>query len=108
MSRRARGFGIISDIMQIVEHIKDSKRRIKVGLHLRQAWFINSLLVNVEDWHNVLKKDTDIFINLDKNLMKKIIGAQSKVPTELLFLETAAIPVRYILASRRANFFHNI
>ena len=40
--------------------------------------------------------------------MKKIIGAQSKVPTELLFLETAAIPVRYILASRRAIFFHNI
>ena len=73
VSRRARGFGIISNIMQIGEHIKDSKRRIKVGLHLRQAWFINSLLVNVEDWHNVLKKDTNIFINLDKNLTKKII-----------------------------------
>ena len=67
--RRARGFGIISDIMQIIDHIKDSKRRIKVGLHLRQAWFINSLLVNVEAWHNVLKKDTDIFTNLDNYLM---------------------------------------
>ena len=106
--RRARGFGIISDIMQIIDHIKDSKRRIKVGLHLRQAWFINSLLVNVEAWHNVLKKDTDIFTNLDNYLMKKILGAQSKVPTELLFLETGAIPVRFILTSRRANFFHNI
>ena len=40
--------------------------------------------------------------------MKQIIGAQSKVPTELLYLETADIPIRYILASRRANFFHNI
>ena len=106
--RRAKGFGIISDIMQILEHINDSKRRIKVGLHLRQAWFINALLVNVEAWHNVLKKDTDIFTNLDNYLMKQIIGAQSKVPTELLYLETAAIPIRYILASRRANFFHNI
>ena len=66
--------------MQIVEHIKDSKRRIKVGLHLRQAWFIN-----VEAWHNVLKKDTDIFTNLDNYLMKKNSGAQSKVPTELPF-----------------------
>ena len=94
--------------MQIIDHIKDSKRRIKVGLHLRQAWFINSLLVNVEAWHNVLKKDTDIFTNLDNYLMKKILGAHSKVPTELLFLETAAFPVRFILASRRANFFHNI
>ena len=61
--------------MQILEHINDSKRRIKVGLHLRQAWFINALLVNVEAWHNVLKKDTDIFTNLDNYLMKQIIGA---------------------------------
>ena len=40
--------------------------------------------------------------------METIIGAQFKVPTELLFLETAAIPVRYNIASRKANFFHNI
>ena len=91
--------------MQIGEHIKDSKRRIKVGLHLRQAWFINSLLVNVEAWPNVLKKDTYIFTNLNNYIMKKIIGAQSKIPRKLLFLDTGAIPVRYILASRRANLF---
>ena len=106
--RRAKGFGIISDIIQILDHIKDSKRRIKIGLQLRQAWFVNSLLVNVEAWHNVLKKDTDVFTNLDNYLMKQIIGAQSKVPTEILYLETAAIPIQYILASRRANFLHNI
>ena len=106
--RRAKGFGIISDIIQILDHIKDSKRRIKVGLQLRQAWFVNSMLVNVEAWHNILKKDTDVFTNLDKYLMKLIIGAQSKVPTESLYLETAAIPIRLILASRRANYLHNI
>ena len=54
--RRARGFGIISDITQILNHIEKSKKRIKVGLHLRKAWFINSLLVNMEAWHNILKK----------------------------------------------------
>ena len=59
--RRAKGFGIISDIIQILDHIKDSKRRIKIGLQLRQAWFVNSLLVNVEAWHNVLKKKTQMF-----------------------------------------------
>ena len=58
--RRDKGFGIISDIIQILNHIKDSKRRIRVGLQLIQAWFVNALLVNVEAWHNVLKK-THIF-----------------------------------------------
>ena len=45
--------------------------------------------------------------------MKLIIRAQSKVPTDIYiyffcFLETAVITFRYILASRRANYFHNI
>ena len=42
--RRARGFGIISDITQILHHIEKSKKRIKVRLHLRKAWFINQAL----------------------------------------------------------------
>ena len=48
------------------------------------------------------------FLQILTITFKKILWAHSKVPTELLFLETAAIPVRFILASRRANFFHNI
>ena len=58
--RRDKGFGIISDIIQILYHIKDSKQRIRVGLQLIQAWFVNALLVNVEAWHHMLKK-TQIF-----------------------------------------------
>ena len=69
--RRAKGFGIISDISQILDVIPAGKGRIKMGLHLRQAWFINSLCVNVEVWHNVLKKDMTPFIDLDKYLIKK-------------------------------------
>ena len=107
-SQRARGFGIIADIIQILNHIQDSKRRTRVRLHLRQAWLINSILLNIEVWHNVLKKDTKIFLNLDHYLMRQITGAYSKVSVEVLYLETAAIPIDYILASRRVNYLHNI
>ena len=106
--RRAKGFGIISDISQILDVIPAGKRRIQMGLHLRQAWFINSLCVNVEVWHNILKKDITPFINLDKYLMKKILGAHSKVPVELLYLETASIHIDYVLAGRRINYLHYI
>ena len=68
--RRAKGFGIISDIMQILETIGDNKRRVRVGLQLRQAWFINALLVNVEVWHNVMKKDIETITHLDNYLMR--------------------------------------
>ena len=60
-----------------------------MGLYLRQAWFINSLSVNLEVWHNVLNKDITQFVNLDKYLMKNILGIHAKVSVELLYLETA-------------------
>ena len=62
----------------------------------------------MEAWHNVLKKDTEVFTKLDHYLMKKILGTHSKVPSEMLYLETAAIPIEFILASRRINFLHII
>ena len=106
--RRAKGFSIVSDIMPILDIIPDSKRRIKMGLLLRQAWFVNAMLVKMEAWHNVLIKDTNVFTKLDHHLMNKIIGSHSKVPTELIYLETAALPIEFILASRRINYLHNI
>jgi hypothetical protein len=106
--RRAKGFGIISDIIQIINIIPDMKKRIRMGLLLRQAWFVNAMLVNMEAWHNVLQKDTDVFVTLDHYLVRKIVCAHSKVPSEMLYLETSAIPINFILASRRINFLHNI
>ena len=106
--QRAKGFGIVSDIIQILDFIPNSRRRIELGLLLRQAWFVNAMLVNIEAWHNVLKKDTEVFTKLDNYLMKKIIGCHSKVPTELLYLETSSVPIEYIIASRRINYLHNI
>ena len=47
LKKASMGFGIISDITQILHHIKKGKKKIKVGLHLRKSWFINSLLVNI-------------------------------------------------------------
>ena len=44
--RRAKEYGIISDIMYIIYAIPNGKIQTKVGLQLRQSWFLNSLLLN--------------------------------------------------------------
>ena len=106
--RRDTGFGIISDIMQLLETIGDNKRRVRVGLQLRQAWFLNALLVNLEVWHNVMKKDIEIITQLDNYLMRKILNSHSKAPIEFLYLETGTIPVEFVIKSRRVNYLHNI
>ena len=45
---------------------------------------------------------------LDNCLMRYILGAHSKVPTEMLFLETAAIPIKYVIKCRRMIYLKEI
>ena len=106
--RRAKGYGIISDIMYIIYAIPNGKRQTKVGLQLRQSWFLNSLLLNIETWHNVQDSDIKILIKLDQYLIRKIVGAHSKVILEFLYLETSAIPLDFVLTSRRLKFLHTV
>ena len=104
LDRVSRGRGIISEIISILEEIPTGKRRIQMGMALRQAWFLNSVLINSEVWHNINKSDIEKLTVLDNTLMRSIIGAHSKVPVEMLFLERAQIPIKYVLSSHRMNY----
>ena len=50
---KAKGYGIISDIMYLLEAISNERHRTKVGLELRQVWFLYLVLLNMETWHNL-------------------------------------------------------
>ena len=66
---------------------------LKVGLALQQSWVLNSVLLNAEVWHNVLKKDINTLTSMDIYLVRKIFNSHSKAPIELLFLETGTTPL---------------
>ena len=55
--KRAKGYVILSDIIYIIESILNGKRKIEIGLELGQSWFPNSILLNMETWHNLKDKD---------------------------------------------------
>ena len=108
LKRKAQGYGIIADIMYLLKAIPNGKHRTKVGFELRQAWFLNSVLLNMESWHNLKDHQLKELKVLDQYLLRKIVGAHSKVPVEFLYLETSAIPIDFILTSRRLNYLHTI
>ena len=68
---------------------------------------LNVARSHIKNW-GILKKDIEVFIKLDQYLMRQIVGSHSKVPIELLYLETSSIPLEFILASRRLNYLHNV
>ena len=75
---------------------------------MRQAMLVNGILFNSEAWHGVTKKDIITLEKVDEALLRGLLQAHSKIPLEALFLETKAVPLRYIVASRRIMYLYNI
>ena len=107
-ARIAKGYGIISEILAITDEIPFLHKRIKVGLQLRQAKFLNGILFNSECWHGVTVMDVVRLERLDNILLRGILKSHSKTPIESLHQELGTINIKYILASRRILYLHNI
>ena len=45
---------------------------------------------------------------LDKKILQEITGAHSKVPWEMLFLETSVLPIARVIIARRLIYLQNI
>ena len=108
IERRAKAYAIFAEIRAILEDVPLGKYRVEVGLQLRQAMFINGVLFNSEVWHGLKPTDLDVLSVVDHQILKYICKAHSKTPTEFVYLETGAIPLPFIVASRRMIYLQNI
>ena len=45
---------------------------------------------------------------IDNQILRIITGAQQKTPTEMLFLETAELPIKYVITVSRLLYLHTI
>ena len=45
---------------------------------------------------------------IDHKILRAITGAQSKVPIEMLYIETAQLPISHVISVRRIMYWHTI
>ena len=107
-ARQAKGFGIVTNILAIINEIPLGHWRVEAGLRLRQAMFVNGCLFNSEAWHGVKNDEIKLLEKVDECLLRSILNAHSKIPVEALYLETGSVPIRYIISSRRLMYLHSI
>ena len=103
-----KGYGIVANILAIINEVPLAHWKIDAGLQLRQGMVINGTLFNSEVWHNITEDDLNILEKVDEALLRGILKSHSKIPLEALYLETASIPIRFIVASRRLLYLYNI
>ena len=69
---------------------------------------MNGILYNSEIWQKLSEKDKMDLMKIDKYLLKSILGAHSKVPSEQLHLETGTLSIPQIIATRRMIYLQTI
>ena len=106
--RTIRGNAVLSQMTSLLNDIPLGRKRIEMGLTLRKAWFLNGCLFNSEVWCGYNHNDLNDLEVLDHKILKLIIGAQAKVPTEMLYLETSEIPIQHVISVRRLMYYQTI
>ena len=100
--RRTEGLGIAIEIIAILDEIPLGRYNLK----LRQAMLLNGMLHNSEAWHNLA--EIRLLEKVDEYLLRVLVKAHSKTPLEFLYLEAGALPIRFIISSRRLLYHNNI
>ena len=106
--RKRKGYGILGEIRAILEDIPLGNKRLEIGLPLRAAWFLNGTLYNSEVWGSYRKEDIEALEVLDRKILRLIVGSHSKSANEILFLETAVLPVSAVISVRRMIYLHTL
>ena len=97
-----------ASMLSLLNYIPLGRRRVQMGLTLRKAWFLNGCLFNSEVWNGYNHNDLNDLEIIDHKILRLIIGAQAKVPTEMLYLETSEIPVKNVISVRRLMYYQTI
>ena len=107
--RRNKGWGKVSSILAILSELGTGGHRVEVGLMLRKAILVNSLLFAAESWSGVTDKQIARMEVVDTTLLRKILpNGHSKCPTEFHHLESGTLKLRHILTYLRLMYHHQI
>ena len=104
--RIGRGFGIISEIINILSQISYGYHYFEIALLLRTSLFLSSVLNNVEVMYNFSKADGEKFDAIDLTLMRKVLKAPKSTPKEAFYLELGIIPPSVLIKVSRMNYLH--
>ena len=105
--RIGRGFGIISEIMNILKQVSFGTHFFEIALLLRNSLFLSSILNNAEVMYNLSKSEIEEFDQLDLVLMRKIMNAPLTTPKEAFYLELDVIPPSTIIKIKRATYLRS-
>ena len=65
-------------------------------------------MFNLEVIHNLSTKHVDLLEDCDKMFMRNLFESEAGTPIEAFFIETATLPLKYILMGRQLMYYHTL
>ena len=107
-ARKARGYAILGEMSAILRDVPLGNRRTNIGLELRREWFQKICILNSEVWTGISENNLQDLGVIDNKILRIITGAHSKVPVEMLYIETSQLPISHVISVRRLIYWHTI
>ena len=105
-ARKVKACSYMSKIKALLSDMPFGKRRLEIGLMLRDAMFVNQVLCNSKAWHYILNNHIEELEVINRQLMRHIIGAHATALIEFLYLET--LPLKHVITCRRLLYLKTI
>ena len=104
-ARYDRGVGAINSIFSLLQEISFGQYFFEMAMLFRSSMLINSVLCSSEVLYGVKLKHLEILEKCDKMFFTKLFSVPQTCSYEAFFLETNALPIRYILIGRRFMYY---
>ena len=78
-NRIQRAYSYLSEIRALLTDMPFGKRRLQIGLMLRDAMFVNGVLFNSEAWSSINQKHIEESEIFKRTLMRFLFGAHAKL-----------------------------
>ena len=102
--RRNKSYGVINQILHILESTYFGKYYFEVAMILRESLYLYSLLLNSEAWVSYNEKDVRILEQCTELLLSRILECDRNTSNTFKYLELGIVPIRFEIMKRKVMF----
>ena len=103
-----KGIGIQNKVIQMLETLPGGQFHFQIAIIYRNSYLISSILSSSEVWYGITQNEYEQLEKVDEMWIQNLMECSSSVPKDLLYLELALLPIRFIIQTRRLLYFHHI
>ena len=106
--RQKKGMGYVNQILSMLKEISFGVYYFSMAMMFRTTILINGMLCSSEALYGITNPHIAQLESVDSMLFKSAFRSPSTTPIAAYFLETGAIPIRFILKGRRLMYLWTI